>query len=143
MSLMDMPDQGLALKEAARVLRPGGFFQFSIIHPCFAPPHRKVLRDADGNVQAIEVARYFDRIDGEVETWRFSNLPREERERTLPDSRFSSHAQRLGSMICAAGLIIEQMGEPRQPPNSHPHTQISPTPASLRSSSTSARKPAV
>ena len=55
MSLMDMPDHGLALKEAYRVLRPGGFLQFSIPHPCFAPPLRKVLRNGDGSVRAVEV----------------------------------------------------------------------------------------
>ena len=64
MSLMDMPDHGQALKEAARVLRPGGFFQFSILHPCFAPPYRRVVRDARGRVQHIEVGRYFESTNG-------------------------------------------------------------------------------
>ena len=56
MSLMDMADHGSALDEAARVLRPGGFLQFSILHPCFVPPHRRVLREPDGTTRAIEVA---------------------------------------------------------------------------------------
>ena len=34
MSLMDIPDQQTVLLETARVLRPGGFLQFSITHPC-------------------------------------------------------------------------------------------------------------
>jgi len=45
MSMMDMAEQGRVLCEAARVLRPGGFLQFSILHPCFVPPHRRVLRE--------------------------------------------------------------------------------------------------
>src|SRR5690349_5224217 len=55
MSMMDMPDQGRALREAHRVLRPDGFLQFSILHPCFAPPYRRVLRNADRTTRAIEV----------------------------------------------------------------------------------------
>jgi len=49
-----------ALCEAARVLRPGGFLQFSILHPCFAPPRRRVLREPNGATRAIEIAAYFD-----------------------------------------------------------------------------------
>jgi SAM-dependent methyltransferase len=41
-----VPDAARALREAARVLRDGGFIQFSILHPCFAPRHRKVMADS-------------------------------------------------------------------------------------------------
>lgn len=114
MSLMDMPDQGRALKEAARVLRPGGFLQFSILHPCFVPPYRKVLREADGTVRAIEVGGYFDQTDGKVETWWFSAVQQEDRKYTAPFSvpRFHRTLSTWVEIVCRAGLVIEEMGEP-------------------------------
>jgi SAM-dependent methyltransferase/catechol 2,3-dioxygenase-like lactoylglutathione lyase family enzyme len=118
MSLMDMPDPGQALREAARALRPGGFLQFSILHPCFMPPHRKVLRDEDGAVRAIEVGGYHDRIDGREDTWWFSTLPKAERAEAAPfrTPRFHRTLSEWIAMIVAAGLVVEAMGEPRADP---------------------------
>jgi SAM-dependent methyltransferase len=118
MSLMDMPDHGLALKEAYRVLRPGGFLQFSILHPCFAPPYRKVLRNGDGSVRAVEVADYFDGIDGDVETWWFSTLPAAERELIAPFrvARFHRTLSSWVGIICQAGFQIQELGEPSASP---------------------------
>ncbi len=115
MSLMDMPNHRLALWEATRVLRPGGFLQFSILHPCFAPPYRKVLRDANGKEMAIEVGGYFDLVDGQPETWWFSTVPMEERQRVEPfrTPRFHRTLSSWVEIILQAGLIIEQFGEPR------------------------------
>jgi len=114
MSMMDMPDQGRALQETHRVLRPDGFLQFSILHPCFVPPHRRVLRNADRTTRAIEVAGYFDAIDGDVETWWFETVPREERERVAPFRvpRFHRTLSGWVEIICGGGLVIERFSEP-------------------------------
>lgn len=114
MALMDMPDQGKVIGEIARVLRPGGFLQFSILHPCFVPPYRKTLREADGRVRAVEVAGYFDAVDGEVERWWFSSLPAAERAAVAPFQvpRFHRTLSQWVGFICEAGLVIEALGEP-------------------------------
>jgi SAM-dependent methyltransferase len=77
MVMMDLPETERALAEAWRVLRPGGFLQFSIMHPCFNPPHRRNLRDAHGHSYAIEVGKYFERGSGDVQQWTFSAAPPE------------------------------------------------------------------
>jgi ubiquinone/menaquinone biosynthesis C-methylase UbiE len=114
MSLMDMADPGVALKEAARVLHPGGFFQFSIVHPCFSPPYRRVVRDQRGQVKCIEIGRYFEPTNGHVNEWMFSDLPARERKRVEPFRAPMFH-RTLSSwvdLICAAGFMIEKLGEP-------------------------------
>ena len=115
MSMMDMADQGGALCEAARVLRPGGFLQFSILHPCFVPPHRRVLREPSGTTRAIEVSAYFDATDGRIDTFRFENVPEEERQKTEPFRvpRFHRTLSGWVHLIVDAGLVIERFGEPR------------------------------
>lgn len=115
MSMMDMADHGAALSETARVLRPGGFFQFSILHPCFVPPRRKVLREPNGTTRAVEIGGYFDATDGRIDTFRFENLPEEERQRTEPFRvpRFHRTLSGWVDLMGAAGLIIDRFGEPR------------------------------
>lgn len=114
MSFMDMPDQAKALSEAHRILIEGGFLQFSILHPCFVPPKRRTLRDASGEVYGVEVADYFRRTNGDVETWSFGAAPSEERERHAPFEvpRFHRTLGDWVGMIHAAGFHIEGLQEP-------------------------------
>jgi ubiquinone/menaquinone biosynthesis C-methylase UbiE len=114
MSLMDVPDYRAALAQAYRVLRPGGFLQFSILHPCFATPHRRVLRDAKLTPYAIEIARYFDNVDGEVDRWKFSAAPEAVREAVEPFATPLFH-QTVSAWVNAlidTGFAIERFGEP-------------------------------
>lgn len=114
MSMMDMARPEEALAEAYRVLKNGGFFQFSILHPCFVPPYRRNIRDDSGKVCTVEVGRYFDATDGAVETWHFSAAPAEERARVEPFRvpRFHRTLSEWVAMIVQPGFVIEALGEP-------------------------------
>jgi len=115
MSLMDIPETGLVLAEVLRVLRPGGFFQFSITHPCFDTPHRKNLRDEGGLTYAIEVGDYFRELHGEVEEWIFSAAPPEVRAGLRPFRlpRFTRTLSAWLNFLVEAGFVLERFGEPR------------------------------
>jgi len=114
MSLMDTPDAGKALSEARRVLKPSGFLQFSILHPCFAPPERKVLRDDAQRPYALRLARYFDTEKCRIDEWSFSAAPAFERA-AFPPFRvpyFHRTLTQWFDLIRSAELSIEALGEP-------------------------------
>ncbi|MCK4873292.1 MAG: class I SAM-dependent methyltransferase [Phycisphaerales bacterium] len=114
MSLMDMTRPNEALAEAYRVLRPGGFLQFSITHPCFMASRWKwVLNDAGERIGAICGDYHFPK-QGQVDTWFFSVLSEEERRSHKP-FRVPRFPQTLSSWVNTmidTGFIIEQLGEP-------------------------------
>jgi SAM-dependent methyltransferase len=114
MSLMDIPETESVMAEVLRVLRPGGFFQFSIAHPCFATPHRKNLYDEAGRVFAIEVGDYFRGREGEVEEWLFSAAPPEVREglRAFRVPLFTRTLSWWLNSLVEAGFVLERFGEP-------------------------------
>lgn len=115
MSLMDMPHPERAIAEAFRVLKAGGFFQFSICHPCFDTPHRVNRRDESGMTYAIEVGRYFERLDGEISRWLFSAAPEDAKKGLAPFEvpRFTRTLSDWLNGLVDAGFAIERVSEPR------------------------------
>ncbi len=114
MSFMDIPETQRVVKEAHRVLKPGGFLQFSITHPCFDTPYRRNLRDEGGCTYAIEVGGYFTRLDGEVSKWLFSAAPPEARA-GLPKFRTPRFTHTIGewlNLLIECGLALERVEEP-------------------------------
>lgn len=114
MSFMDIPETGRVLAEAYRVLRPGGFLQFSISHPCFDTPHRRNLRDDHGRTYAIEVGNYFRSLNGEISEWLFGAAPPHVTQ-GLPQfriPRFTRTVSQWLNLLIDVGFVIERVEEP-------------------------------
>jgi ubiquinone/menaquinone biosynthesis C-methylase UbiE len=115
MSLMDVPETDLALAEAHRVLKPGGFLQFSIAHPCFDTPHRRNLRDANHRTYAIEVGGYFKGSEGEIDEWLFKGAPPHVKQgmRKFRLPRFRRTLSYWFNLLNESGFQLERVEEPR------------------------------
>jgi ubiquinone/menaquinone biosynthesis C-methylase UbiE len=115
MSFMDVPETDRVVAEAWRVLRPGGFLQFSISHPCFDTPHRRNIRDAYGQTYAIEVGDYFQNREGEIDEWLFTAAPPEVKQglRKFRIPRFTRTLSQWLNLLLDAGFLLERIEEPR------------------------------
>jgi SAM-dependent methyltransferase len=115
MSFMDIADAGWALGEIHRALKPGGFLQFSITHPCFKTSRRRRLCDEDGLVYGIEVSDYFRTRRGDVVEFLFSGVPPELRERlpTFKVPRFTRTLSQWLNLVMEKGFLVERVEEPR------------------------------
>jgi ubiquinone/menaquinone biosynthesis C-methylase UbiE len=114
MSLMDIPELDRVMAETCRVIRPGGFFQFSITHPCFDTPFRRTVRDASGTKIGVEVGDYWGKVDGRVEQWLFSSAPAELKASLEPFKvpRFTRTLAGWLNLARETGFTIERLCEP-------------------------------
>lgn len=114
MSFMDIPETDRLLAEAHRVLKPGGFLQFSITHPCFDTPYRRNLRK-DGLTYAVEVGDYFREQNGEISEWIFGAAPAAETAGVpkFKIPRFNRTISQWLNLLIATGFTLERVEEPR------------------------------
>jgi ubiquinone/menaquinone biosynthesis C-methylase UbiE len=115
MSFMDVPETDRVLAEAHRVLKPGGFLQFSITHPCFDTPHRRNLRDSNHTTYAIEIGGYFHELNGAVSEWIFGGAPIYEIAglKKFKTPRFNRTISQWINLVIDAGFVVERLAEPR------------------------------
>lgn len=113
MSLMDMADPERTLHEVARVLRPGGLLQFSVVHPLTSTPVRHWVHDEAGQRHALVVGNYF--YEGPIrETWTFGAAPPEIRDGVRPFEITYARRTVAGwlNAVLGAGLAVTAIGEP-------------------------------
>lgn len=112
MALMDIPELAPTLRSVARVLRPGGWFVLSILHPCYHTARSGESELPEGSVRTI--GRYFE--EGH---WRSDTRPG-------PPGKVGAYHRMLSTYLNAlsdAGLTLERASEP----SSHPDVADSPS----------------
>ncbi len=112
MALMDGPDFQGAMHEAFRLVRPGGFVAFSIIHPCFITPGLQWQKDENGQTIGLRVARYFDGASF-TENWKFGDRPKHENVEPFAVPRFPRTISDYLNAVVTAGFRIKRIEEPQ------------------------------
>jgi ubiquinone/menaquinone biosynthesis C-methylase UbiE len=104
LALMDIADLMPTLASVVRVLRPGGWFVFSILHPCYHTALSYEIVTEDGAMRAV--GRYF--TEGH---WRSDRRPG-------PPGKVGVYHRTLSTYVnalTAAGLMVEALREPGRP----------------------------
>jgi 2-polyprenyl-3-methyl-5-hydroxy-6-metoxy-1,4-benzoquinol methylase len=112
MALMDCADFAAAARATYRVVKPGGVFAFSVLHPCFVTPRLRWIRDESGREQALAVGGYFDR-ESSVERWRFNKDPEADKFPEFEVPRFPRRLETYVNGLIEAGFRIARLQEPQ------------------------------
>jgi ubiquinone/menaquinone biosynthesis C-methylase UbiE len=103
MALMDIPDVAATFRAVHRILRPRGWFVFSITHPCFQTPASTWMDKADGTLWR-EVRSYFREV-----FWRSDNRSGVRGQVGAYHRMLSTYANAL----VETGLCLERLCEPQ------------------------------
>ena len=114
MSIMDIADNERAIVEASRVIKFGGFFQFSMSHPCFSISDSDWVRNEEGKRTGFIVKDYFKKGNGDLEEWIFSAAPKEitEKMRKFRTPLFNRTLSEWLNLLIENGFILEEFCEP-------------------------------
>jgi ubiquinone/menaquinone biosynthesis C-methylase UbiE len=114
MSIMDIADTEKAIEEAFRVVKYGGFFQFSIIHPLIRNSDYSWIRNEEGKKIGFVIKDYFKNLHGEIEEWIFGATPKEltDKMRKFKIPRFSKTLSGWLNLLIQKGFILEEFCEP-------------------------------
>lgn len=114
MSIMDMANHKKALVEAFRVIKPGGFFQFSISHPCFSISDTQWVKNQEGKRTGLIVRDYFKKSKDEIEEWIFGAAPKEitDKMRKFRIPRFNRTLSEWLNLLIEIGFVLEEFSEP-------------------------------
>ncbi len=108
MGIMSTRDLAGTVAELARLVKLGGRFIFSIVHPCFCMPDACWIRDPDGKLMYEAVDNYF------TEGWWPSDLANPARERGRIKHRMLAT---YVNALSARGFNVRRISEPRVPPD--------------------------
>lgn len=100
LAINDVDDLPGFMSSVARVLRPGGWFVFAGMHPCFYSPHTRLEQGGETGVATT----YFD----EGRWWRPKNVP------SGPVGKLGHQHRTLSTLIntvAEAGLLLEHVEE--------------------------------
>jgi ubiquinone/menaquinone biosynthesis C-methylase UbiE len=114
MALMDMANIEKPLTEVYRVLKKGGFFQFSILHPCFSSTYNEWTYDEKGKKIGMVCKGYFNEDHEFVEEWIFGDAPRSltDKMKKFRVPRFQRTLSTWVNTIISSGFQIEEFHEP-------------------------------
>ncbi len=118
MVMMDLPDYAGCVKQVARVLKPGGLFQFSVCHPCMMTKQWEWVFDDEDQRQGVVVGDYFPTSGRnrreDVDEWRFGGAPANVRREVRPFQipRFFRTLSDYFNTLTDGGFVVDRLEEP-------------------------------